>query len=167
MRKKLRQLDDFIFEIVQRLAFEDLDNQVDVIISSDHGMMTVTPTNFLDLFAYVDDDDCSMYGSSPVLQVVCKSGRHNEACHNLTIAAEKYGNFKAYINDELPERWRVKNEQRFGPCVVVAEPGYAFQDMFEYATWFKDNHDVEREFNLKTFIFSFSMFNNEKELLLF
>lgn len=38
MRKKLRQLDEFIFELMQRLSFEDLDNRVDIIILSDHGM---------------------------------------------------------------------------------------------------------------------------------
>lgn len=146
VRQKLRELDDFIFYLMQRLAFDDLDNRVDIIILSDHGMTTVTPNNFLDLFAYVDENVCSMYGSSPVLQVICSNERHNEACQNLTIAAEKYGNFKAYTNEQLLERWRIRNEQRFGPCSVVAEPGYGFQDMFEYAIWFKDNHDVERKF---------------------
>lgn len=40
--------------------------------------------------------------------------------------------FKAYQNEYLPDRWRFKN-RRTGPCTIVAEPGYAFGDMWKTA----------------------------------
>lgn len=138
----VRKLDAFIVYLQQRIAFLNLDRRCDIIILSDHGMRTVTPRNFIDLFEYVDKNVCSMYGTSPVLQVICNDGRWDEACKNLTAAAEKLQNFKAYTDEQLPERWRVMNKQRFGPCTVVAEPDYAFQDMYEYALWFHKKHGI-------------------------
>lgn len=139
----IKQVDAVIVYLQNRIAFENLQDRVDIIILSDHGMITTTPSQFIDLYKFVDKNVCEMYGTSPVLQVICKENRHDEACQNLTNAANEMNNFKAYTDDELPKRWNVRNQQRFGHCAVVAEPPWAFQDMFEYAKWFKDNHGIE------------------------
>lgn len=140
----VKRLDAFTVYLEQSLMFEGLDAITDVIILSDHGMITVTPQNFIDLYVFIDSNVCKTYGTSPVLQVICSDGKADEACKNLTEGANKIGNtFNAYTDEELPERWFVRNQERFGPCVVVAEPGYAFQDMFDLAEWFFNEDGVQ------------------------
>lgn len=139
----MRKLDTIIAYLEQSLISQGLSDKTDVIILSDHGMLTVTPRNFIDLFAFIDSNNCKCYGTSPVLQVICENGKDAEACKNLTDAANTLGTFDAYTDDQLPERWHVRNNVRFGPCVVVAKPYYAFQDMFELAEWFFDENGVK------------------------
>lgn len=137
-------LDDFVGYLEMSLIIEGLDETTDVIILSDHGMLTVTPQNFIDLYGFIDPNKCECYGSSPVLQVICSDDLEHEACKNLTEGANLIGNtFKAYTDEQLLDRWFVRNLDRFGPCVVVAEPGYAFQDMFELANWFFYENGVQ------------------------
>lgn len=145
----LKNLDAILVYLEQSILMEGLDPITDIIILSDHGMLTVETKNFIDLYQFIDKSKCKTYGSSPVLQVVCADGKHKEACHNLTIASKSEqmnGKFNAYLNDELYERWHVNNAKRFGPCTVVAEPEYAFQDMFEFAEWFNKERGVPCNF---------------------
>lgn len=133
----VKRLDAFVVYLEQSLIMEGLDSVTDIIILSDHGMLTVTPQNFIDLYTWIDRTKCKAYGTSPVLQIICEDDRSIEACNNLTKGSQSVGNtFNAFTDDQLPERWSVRNEQRFGPCVAVAEPGYAFQDMYDLADYF-------------------------------
>lgn len=139
----VKRLDAFIVYLEQSLIMENIQNVTDIIVLSDHGMSTVTPRNFINLYEFIDDIHCTTYGSSPVLQVVCKGDKDTEACQNLTKAANSLGTFKAFTDSQLLDRWHVKSQQRFGPCSVVANPGYAFQDMTNLAKWFFDNNGVQ------------------------
>lgn len=140
----VKRLDAFVVYLEQSLIMEGLDSITDIIILSDHGMLTVTPQNFIDLYIWIDRTKCKIYGTSPVLQIVCEDDKSSEACYNLTKGAQSVGNtFNAYTDDQLPDRWHVQNWQRFGPCVAVAEPGYAFQDMFDLAEYFYNESGVQ------------------------
>ncbi|XP_055315155.1 bis(5'-adenosyl)-triphosphatase enpp4-like [Sitodiplosis mosellana] len=144
----VKRLDAFVVYLEQSLLMEGLDTITDIIILSDHGMLTVTPRNFIDLYAWINANKCKTYGTSPVLQVICSDGKANEACKNLTEGAKTVGNtFNAYTDEQLLDRWFVRNQQRFGPCVVVAEPGYAFQDMFDLAEWFFNESGIKISMN--------------------
>lgn len=66
----IKKLDDLTKYIQKRLSETGLDKRVNVIYLSDHGMNTVTPSNFIDLTNFVGNDTCKFYGTSPTLQVV-------------------------------------------------------------------------------------------------
>lgn len=146
----VKGLDKTIAYLDQAISSQGYAGNTDVVILSDHGMLTVTPRNFIDLYKYIDKDVCKTYGTSPVLQVICQNGKETEACQNLTKAAEELKTFSAYEENEVLERWHVRNSIRFGPCVVVAKPYYAFQDMFELADWFFKEKGVK---SMDTIIF--------------
>lgn len=60
----------------------------------------------------------------------------------LKIAAEKNGHFNVYANDELPIRWHAMNADRMGPITAVADPKYAFQDMFDSAIYYEKTYNI-------------------------
>lgn len=126
-----------IVYLQQRLKNENLLQRTDIIVLSDHGMLTTTPRNFIDLYQFVDRNEVKMYGTSPVLQVVANQrNRQNDVCRQLMEAARNDGRFNAYDIRSLPQRWRISNPQRFGPCVVVADPPCAFQDYLDVEKWY-------------------------------
>lgn len=68
------KLDDLTKYIQQKLIESNLDQRVNVIHVSDHGMSTISPPNFINLTDFVRNETVSFYGSSPVLQVVPTDG---------------------------------------------------------------------------------------------
>lgn len=73
MTKLVSKLDDLTKYIQQKLFDNNLDQRVNVIHLSDHGMSSVTPQNFINLTEFVRSETVSFYGTSPVLQVVPKN----------------------------------------------------------------------------------------------
>lgn len=62
----IKKVDDLVGYLDQALTSSGLVQDTDVIIVSDHGMLTVTPQNFIDLDQYLDKQNCKIYQSSPV-----------------------------------------------------------------------------------------------------
>lgn len=134
-----------------RLKAAGLAKATDIIILSDHGMDSYyfhpeyVDGDIIDLYRVVSKDSCDMYGSSPVLQIIARSGYNQTAlCYQLKLAAALNGHFKVYTNDDLMEKqthWHVRNPQRFGPCTCVAEPGYVFQDI---RNMLRESRDYEK-----------------------
>lgn len=76
--KLVSQLDDLTKYIQQKLVENNLDQRVNVIHVSDHGMSSVSPPNFINLTNFVRNETVSYYGSSPVLQIVPRdSSKYN------------------------------------------------------------------------------------------
>lgn len=135
----LRDLDNMMEYLSERLKEVGLLKVTDIIIVSDHGMDTFyyhpeyMEGNIIDLYRVIDRDSVDIYGSSPVLQVVARPGHDQmELCAQLKEAAGIIGHFNVFTNDELKTKkpyWHINNPQRFGPCTVVAEPGFVFQDI--------------------------------------
>lgn len=66
----IKSMDKLTEYIERRLNETGLNKRVNVVYLSDHGMSTVTESNFIDLTTFVGNDTCKFYGTSPVLQVV-------------------------------------------------------------------------------------------------
>lgn len=138
MTKSLQDLDNMVKYLSQQLKEKKLLNYTDIIILSDHGMDTYHFNDYsvdgeiIDLNRVVGKENCEMYGSSPVLQVIAKDAKNQtKICNQLKAGASKNGHYKVYTDNELKHDWHIRNGRRFGPCTVVAKPGYVFQDQTE------------------------------------
>lgn len=142
---------------------KDLFYRTNIIILSDHGMEECRLKDSVNLYKYVRRDSCEMYGSSPVLQIVPTTPDLNDEIYaNLSKAAKENGKFDVYLDSELPERWNIKNTDRFGPITAVAKKNGSFQDLVSLAEWFKHEYGFECKQNqLKSLIlFSFNLLSN-------
>lgn len=64
------KVDNLTGYIQKKLIEYKLQNRVNVIHLSDHGMSSVTPKNFINLKAFLVEGTYEVYGSTPVLQIV-------------------------------------------------------------------------------------------------
>lgn len=64
------KLDNLTKYIQEQLIAHDLDQRINVIHLSDHGMSSVVPPNFIDLRQFTTDGAFKWYGFSPILQIV-------------------------------------------------------------------------------------------------
>lgn len=128
--------------IQNSLNTNHLKDIVNVVHLSDHGMDSLTSQNFINITTILEDGTYSIYGNSPVLQIVPNPGKENEIFEKLKIHAKKNGHYNVYNNETMPKRWHCLNNQRMGPIIVVADINYGFQDMLGWLENYK------REFNI-------------------
>lgn len=162
----MSKLDDLTKYIQEKLIEKKLDERVNVIHLSDHGMISVSEPYFINLTDFVRSETVTYYGSSPVLQAVPNDNSEwhlilahskydnvlviysdllDEIYANLTEGARKNGHFNVYTTDNLPKRWRAANAQRMGPLMLVADIDFAFQDMYGSAAWYSKSYNVPCE----------------------
>lgn len=64
------KLDNLTKYIQEQLIAHNLEQRINVIHLSDHGMSSVVPPNFIDLTQFTAEGAFKWYGSSPILQIV-------------------------------------------------------------------------------------------------
>lgn len=45
----------------------------------------------------------------------------------------------------MPNRWHANNRRRLGPIVAVADVGYGFQDLMDYAKDYEKKYQIPSE----------------------
>lgn len=68
--EKISEVDNLTGYIQRKLVENQLENRVNVIHLSDHGMVEVAKSNIIDLTQYLKYGTYQMYQSSPIIQVV-------------------------------------------------------------------------------------------------
>lgn len=142
----MAHVDRITKSIMDTAEKSNLASRLNVIFLSDHGMLSVKLSDMIDLNKYTDNSTYTMYGSSPVIQIVPKSGHFDNVLNSLREAAKKVGHFKVYTNEELPERWHYRNDLRVGPITIVADLGYIFNDFIPHVVnYFKQQNLVKTD----------------------
>lgn len=72
MNNTLMKLDKITLYIQQKLVAMGLSRRVNVVHVSDHGMMNVYLENSIRIDKILANEDCNIYGLTPVLQIVPK-----------------------------------------------------------------------------------------------
>ncbi|XP_047342864.1 ectonucleotide pyrophosphatase/phosphodiesterase family member 5-like isoform X1 [Vespa velutina] len=117
-------------------------NDVNVIHLSDHGMATVTLDRIIDLNKYINSTDYTFVGTSPGLHIYPNRGKEQLIYQNLKLAAEETMNFKVYRKHEIPEKYHYGNNKRVGPIFVIANVGYAFQNLNDTIQFYKKKFNI-------------------------
>ncbi|XP_014277015.1 ectonucleotide pyrophosphatase/phosphodiesterase family member 5 isoform X1 [Halyomorpha halys] len=141
--EQIRRTDNITKYILDSLANNNL-SDVNIIFLSDHGMEAVTRDRIIDLRQSVGEK-ADMYGTSPVCQIYPKPGQTVSEIYKLLMnEASKSKNFKVYLKSEIPEHLHIKFCERTPPILAVAEPQYAFQDIYSTIDWeIKNKHAHE------------------------
>ncbi|XP_065160504.1 bis(5'-adenosyl)-triphosphatase enpp4-like isoform X2 [Atheta coriaria] len=148
----LKRLDNITRYIDDQLLANDLADYVNVIHLSDHGMSSVSPPNFINITQFLKSNTYEIADTSPCLHIIPDSDFEQETYKNLRQASREHGNFSVYWKKDLPSKWHFKNNRRAPPIFVLADPGYAFQDLAEaaqtYALKYHINITPESQFGV-------------------
>lgn len=94
---------------------------VDIVITSDHGMTNADTSRVILLDQIINLDDVMLTDWNPVAMIRSKEGKHEDVYRALKDREEHYTVFK---KEDLPERYHMKNNPRVPDLVVVADLGY-------------------------------------------
>uniref|UniRef100_A0A8C5IU50 Ectonucleotide pyrophosphatase/phosphodiesterase 7 n=1 Tax=Junco hyemalis TaxID=40217 RepID=A0A8C5IU50_JUNHY len=124
-KNMIKQVDRTVGYLRQRIRESGLESNLNLIITSDHGMETVVKTDEIYLrnvtnFAFKDlDFELLDYGPSGLL--VPKEGKLEQVYSALKNAHPK---LHVYKKEEFPKRFHYANHSRITPLVLYSDPGY-------------------------------------------
>lgn len=137
------KLDEVTEYFHQKIHEHHLEERVNVVHLSDHGMDSLELRNVVDLKKIIGTNSVKFYGTTPILQIVPDYPADTVAIYKkLLDESSLKGKFRVYVNTSIPERWHFRNKYRVGPITAVADLGYGFQDMYDEAKWYEKEYKI-------------------------
>jgi predicted AlkP superfamily pyrophosphatase or phosphodiesterase len=130
----LQQVDDGVGQILKVLHDRGIEDQVNIIVVSDHGMSPISAKKVVYLDKYLDPKTVDIVDASPVLALRPKDGNARALYEELKNI--KHG--KAYLAENVPERWHYSGNRRIQPVMVMADDNWTINTREYFA-----KHEVE------------------------
>ncbi|XP_059153949.1 ectonucleotide pyrophosphatase/phosphodiesterase family member 5-like [Physella acuta] len=127
---QIKYLDSAIGYLLSKFEENDLLDDVNIIITSDHGFTDVSATKTIKLNEILESSDYTILNSGTTslstTSIFPAEGHLEEIYKKLKAASEIQNVFKVYKRHEIPEEYHYKNNLRAPPILVVPELGYSF-----------------------------------------
>lgn len=135
VQEQLRRIDNITYYLQNKIVDMNLSNSLNVFLLSDHGMVSVPPENLIKVKELIQShsNECLMAGVSPILHVIPTKDKE-EDLYSILKNLSQHSNFSVYLRSELPSQWLYKNCRRIPPIMLVADEGYAFDDIYDNGT---------------------------------
>lgn len=117
----LMRVDEMVGRLVDGLAVRGLDDEVNIILVSDHGMAPSPAAKVILLEDYIALDDVEVVDWTPVGMVQPKPGRGDSVYARLQGA---HPAMQVYRKREVPARYRFGTHVRVPDLVLVADEGW-------------------------------------------
>ncbi|XP_076239132.1 ectonucleotide pyrophosphatase/phosphodiesterase family member 5 isoform X2 [Calliopsis andreniformis] len=137
----LRKLDNITKYLHRKIEHHGL-YDLNIVHLSDHGMSSVKLDRIIDLTKYINSSDYKFVGTSPGLHIFPNPGKEETIYQALKQAAERTKTFKVYKREEIPLKYHYGNNTRVGPIFVIAEVGYAFQNLLDTIEFYKKKFNI-------------------------
>ena len=121
LRSALREVDTAIGRLLDGLAKRSLLENVNLIITSDHGMATVRPGSVIAIEDMVDRTDAAVVTTGQSVGFNPLPGREREAHARLIGAHERYD---CWSKGDMPKRWRYGRHPRVPAIVCQMHEGW-------------------------------------------
>jgi predicted AlkP superfamily pyrophosphatase or phosphodiesterase len=118
-----QSIDRSIGELVDAIAALPIRDRVYLLLTSDHGMAELTPAREIALAPLVDMSDVEHAFGGPVANLHVRGGAPAAVRVRDSLNA-RLANGRAYLREDLPERFHYRADPRAGDVVVVMDEGW-------------------------------------------
>ncbi|KAJ8383096.1 hypothetical protein SKAU_G00038740 [Synaphobranchus kaupii] len=122
VRMNIHRVDLAFQTLNQRIKEKNLQNDLNVIVFSDHGMTRIKwMDKVIELELYINMSDIiKMMDRGPVVSLWPKQAKFELIYRRLSLV----GNMNVYKRQEIPDRYRYKNGKFVSTLTLVADPGW-------------------------------------------
>lgn len=117
----VEQIDSVVGRLMQGLKKRNMEDAVDVILVSDHGMSQQSKERLIYLEDYIDSTDARIVDWTPILAVIPSPGREAKVYDALKNAHE---HLRVYRKEDIPEKLYYRNNRRITPLLGIADDGW-------------------------------------------
>ncbi len=118
----LEQVDGYIGRLVEGVNALGLDDSVNILVVSDHGMAANSRDRVIFLDQYLDIERAGIVDWDPILALWPEAEVREETYAAL---AGAHPHLKVYRRDEIPPGYRFSDNSRIAPIVGIADDGWA------------------------------------------
>ncbi len=120
-RAAVREVDDRLGDLLAGIAERGLETQVNIVVTSDHGMAAVGPERVVIVDDYVRLEEGELFESGAFMQIVPGPGREAMLLEALRGAHPRLA---VYRKDEVPGRFHLGTGPRVAPIIGVPDVGW-------------------------------------------
>jgi alkaline phosphatase D len=118
----IRYLDSLVGDLVDKLSGLEIAGQLNLIVTSDHGMGPISPDRYVNLAAYIDTSWVSVVqGSNPNYLVQAREGYYD----SILIQLDRIPHVGAWPSGTVPERLVYGSHDRTLDFVIVADSAWS------------------------------------------
>jgi predicted AlkP superfamily pyrophosphatase or phosphodiesterase len=121
VRQAVERLDRALGRLRQGLERRGLADEIDLILTSDHGMTELSPDRVIFLDDYLDLSTVTVVDWSPVLLLSARDGDNERVYRQLARAGPQLA---VYRRMDLPDRLHFRDNPRITPIVAIASEGW-------------------------------------------
>jgi predicted AlkP superfamily pyrophosphatase or phosphodiesterase len=116
----MERVDQMIGLLLQGLAARGIEDQVNIVVVSDHGMAACSRQRLIMLDDYIDLSKVIVVDTTPVLAAKAKDGNHAALVAKLKLVPH----LTVYTSDTVPQRLHFSGNPRITPVIAVADVGW-------------------------------------------
>jgi hypothetical protein len=124
MEKTLKEVDSYVGNLLQMIDNDEyLKANLNVIITSDHGMQEIKKNHTIKLEDYVDTSLFSAYGGRAFVNIFVHSKLKSDIDRiykNLSLIP----NYEVYKKSQIPNEYHYKSNVRIGDILFIGKVGY-------------------------------------------
>ena len=121
VKRAIRDMDRLLARLLNGLKARGIENRLNLIVLSDHGMASATRDRVIYLDDYLDLNKINVVDWNPVLAVRPREMSADEIYQKL---AKAHPHLQIYRKNEIPERWHYRAHRRIAPIIGVADEGW-------------------------------------------
>jgi predicted AlkP superfamily pyrophosphatase or phosphodiesterase len=125
-------VDAEIGKLLDGISAMGMNDLVDIMVVSDHGMSQLSRDSMIFLDDYIDMNEVNVVNYSPVADIVPDNGLDDAIYEAL---ADAHPKMNVYKKGELPADWHYGDHRRIQPIICVAEEGWSISTR----NYFNDN----------------------------
>ncbi|GAB6029723.1 Bis(5'-adenosyl)-triphosphatase enpp4, variant 2 [Chamberlinius hualienensis] len=126
--EQIQRADNITGYLRSRLESVGLWDQINLIITSDHGMASVPHENVIYMADIIDTSTFQYYGSSPVYSIQANDPADNDAIYEILYNASLTRPYTVYKKEDIPEVYHYQNNRRILPILIVADDTWDIAD---------------------------------------
>jgi predicted AlkP superfamily pyrophosphatase or phosphodiesterase len=146
VKNAIRKVDTTIGILLQGLKPRGILNDINIIITSDHGMTSISPDKTIFLDDYIDLSSVDIIDWSPIVSLRPHDGKKEEI-YKALINANPH--LAVYYKEDIPERLHFRNNNRITPIIGIADEGWSISshDLFKslQANFAKGSHGYDNQ----------------------
>lgn len=120
MSRVLKEIDDLIGDLVHKLKILGLWENLNVIITSDHGMTQCSQERLINLDLCLNRSDYTLIDLTPVAAILPKINK-TEVYNKLKNCSS---HMNVYLKEDIPARFHYQHNDRIQPIILVADEGW-------------------------------------------
>lgn len=118
----VQSLDSVILNLRSEIADINMQNNVDIILVSDHGMRSISEDRVINIENFIDVKKNIVIGSGPLMNIHFGKDQDGGSIYKKLKENEKH--YSVYKREEIPQKWHYRKSNRIGDVIIVAEPGW-------------------------------------------